>query len=63
MNTINKDEAVEVLGNLLELSNFICYSTMNQDKKKIRKRLKKLRNKVNNDDIYYLIEEDEVNGE
>jgi hypothetical protein len=63
MNTINKDEAVEVLDNLLELSNFICYSTMNQDKKKIRKRLKKLRNKVNNDDIYYLIEEDEVNGE
>ena len=38
MNTINKDEAVEVLDNLLELSKFICYSPMNQDKKKIRKR-------------------------
>lgn len=61
MNTINKDEAVEVLDNLLELSKFICYSTMNQDKKKIRKRLKKLRNKVSNDGIYYLIEEDEIN--
>ena len=61
MNTINKDEAVEVLDNLLELSKFIFYSTMNQDKKKIRKRLKKLRNKVSNDDIYYLIKEDEIN--
>lgn len=59
MNTENKDEAIEVLDTLLELSNFICYSTMKQDKKKIRKKLKKIRNKIDNNETYFSTEESE----